>query len=87
MAWKGYKKPLEVQDLWELNPEDKSRAVVPIFDKHWSAKLKRNMEGERKTTIGILPVLIQAFGAAFFMGALLKFIPDLLAFASPQILE
>jgi len=35
LAWKGYKKPLTTNDLWDLNPEDKSAALVPLFDKYW----------------------------------------------------
>jgi ATP-binding cassette, subfamily C (CFTR/MRP), member 1 len=88
MAWKGYKKPLETKDLWDLNDEDKSRAVVPTFDKFWSAKLRKNIEsGDRKKTVSLLAVLLQTLGLTFFLGSLLKVIPDLLVFVSPQILK
>lgn len=41
LIWKGYKKPLESKNLWDLNQKDKSRAVVPRFDKHWEYSLKK----------------------------------------------
>lgn len=44
MAWKGYKKPLEASDLWDLNARDKSKSVVPRFDKHWENSLKKGMK-------------------------------------------
>lgn len=42
MAWRGYKKPLETADLWDLNTKDKSRSVVPRFDKHWEKSLSKH---------------------------------------------
>ncbi|KAG5890605.1 hypothetical protein JTB14_005118 [Gonioctena quinquepunctata] len=41
LAWKGFRKPLETKDLWEMNPEDSSRELVPIFEKHWQNSLKK----------------------------------------------
>ncbi|VEN64596.1 unnamed protein product [Callosobruchus maculatus] len=42
MAWKGYRKPLEIKDLWDLNPEDSAKELVPIFEKHWQASIKKS---------------------------------------------
>lgn len=39
LAWTGYRRPLETSDLWNMNYEDSSREVVPIFDKHWERSL------------------------------------------------
>nr|CAH7713756.1 unnamed protein product [Callosobruchus chinensis] len=41
-AWKGYRKPLEIKDLWDLNPEDSAKEIVPIFEAHWRAPMKKN---------------------------------------------
>nr|CAD7258418.1 unnamed protein product [Timema shepardi] len=38
-VWKGYRQPVTRSDLWGLNPEDTSREVVPLFDKHWGRTL------------------------------------------------
>lgn len=39
LAWTGYRRPLETKDLWNMNYEDSSREVVPVFDKHWERSL------------------------------------------------
>ncbi|XP_072401345.1 multidrug resistance-associated protein 1 isoform X11 [Diabrotica undecimpunctata] len=41
LAWKGFKKPLETKDLWDINVEDSSRELVPVFEKYWSQTLKK----------------------------------------------
>ncbi|CAL8118382.1 unnamed protein product [Orchesella dallaii] len=49
LTWQGYKKPLEYSDLWDLNPGDKSRQVVPRFDKYWAKELnKSNLKRMKK---------------------------------------
>lgn len=45
MAWQGYRKPLDFNDLWELNDEDKSTTIVPKFNKYWEQEL--NKAGQR----------------------------------------
>ncbi|XP_060581167.1 multidrug resistance-associated protein 1-like isoform X5 [Ruditapes philippinarum] len=37
----GYKRPLEKTDLWNLNPSDKCKNVMPKFDKHLQKELNR----------------------------------------------
>ncbi|CAH1713412.1 unnamed protein product [Aphis gossypii] len=39
LAWTGYNRPLETKDLWNMNYDDSSREVVPVFDKHWERSL------------------------------------------------
>ncbi|XP_045027308.1 multidrug resistance-associated protein 1 isoform X2 [Daphnia magna] len=41
LIWKGYRKPLETTDLWDLNNKDKSKSVVPRFEKHWQKALSK----------------------------------------------
>ncbi|XP_075224809.1 multidrug-Resistance like Protein 1 isoform X1 [Lycorma delicatula] len=36
LAWMGFKKPLETDDLWNMNYEDTAAGVIPKFDKHWN---------------------------------------------------
>nr|CAD7452936.1 unnamed protein product [Timema tahoe] len=40
-VWKGYRQPVTRSDLWGLNPEDTSKEVVPLFDKHWKRTLSK----------------------------------------------
>lgn len=35
LAWKGYRNPLENKDLWDMNAEDSSKEIMPIFLKYW----------------------------------------------------
>lgn len=39
--WKGWRKSLTYDDLYDLNYEDKSRVVYPKFQRQWSKELKR----------------------------------------------
>ena len=41
MALKGYRNPLEQKDLWDMNPEDQSKEVMPLFSKHWERSLAK----------------------------------------------
>ncbi|CAD1468702.1 unnamed protein product, partial [Heterotrigona itama] len=41
----------------------------------------------KKKTLSVLPPLCKAFGATFLFGAALKFVQDIITFASPQILK
>uniref|UniRef100_A0A182Y9Z9 ABC-type glutathione-S-conjugate transporter n=2 Tax=Anopheles stephensi TaxID=30069 RepID=A0A182Y9Z9_ANOST len=44
-AWRGFRKPLTDDDMYDLNPEDTSRALVPPFDKYWFESVEK---GRRK---------------------------------------
>ncbi|CAG2060181.1 unnamed protein product [Timema podura] len=49
-VWKGYRQPVTRSDLWGLNPEDTSKEVVPLFDKHWNRTLSKvHRKGEPGT--------------------------------------
>lgn len=41
LAWKGYRNPLEYKDLWDLNTEDKSSSLVPVFEKQWQKSVEK----------------------------------------------
>lgn len=47
MVWKGFKKPLEYSDLWDLNPQNMTKEVRPVFEKYWlraTCKKEQNCE-------------------------------------------
>ncbi|XP_059352167.1 multidrug resistance-associated protein 1-like isoform X3 [Daphnia carinata] len=54
LIWKGYRKPLETVDLWDLNNRDKSKSVVPRFEKHWQKALSKQAKkpSEPRATYG-----------------------------------
>ncbi|KAG5215686.1 hypothetical protein JEQ12_001262 [Ovis aries] len=43
----GYKKPLEREDLFELNESDSSYTVCPIFEKQWRKEVLRTQERQK----------------------------------------
>lgn len=47
LALKGYRNPLEHKDLWDMNPEDTSKEVMPLFAKHWEKSVAK-AAGTRK---------------------------------------
>ncbi|XP_055546953.1 multidrug resistance-associated protein 1-like [Wyeomyia smithii] len=44
-TWRGFRKPLTEADMYDLNPEDTSRELVPPFDKYWFESVEK---GRRK---------------------------------------
>lgn len=41
MIYRSFKKPLATEDLWDMNPEDCSRELVPKFDRYWRQSLEK----------------------------------------------
>ncbi|KAJ6648205.1 Multidrug resistance-associated protein 1 [Pseudolycoriella hygida] len=103
MTWRGFRKPLETEDMWDIRPDDTSRSMVPDFDKHWidsiakgerqrqKEKLKKNSKDKNlnsKSTRGsVIIPLFKSFGGPFYFAGFLKLLIDLLSFASPQVLS
>ncbi|XP_053672165.1 multidrug resistance-associated protein 1 [Anopheles nili] len=44
LAWVGFRKPLEVEDLWKMKPEDSSNEVSPAFLHHWNKTLEKTYQ-------------------------------------------
>lgn len=42
LTWRGYRKPLESEDMWDINPEDTSDQMIPRWDKYWKANVEKN---------------------------------------------
>ncbi|XP_034237463.1 multidrug resistance-associated protein 1-like [Thrips palmi] len=92
MAWRGFRTTLEQKDMWDLNPPDTSKGVVPLFYKHWD-KQKRKAEaeafrtGKPRKNVSVLPALFRCFGGPFAFASAMELVGDLLVFVSPQILK
>ncbi|KAG8518496.1 Multidrug resistance-associated protein 1, partial [Galemys pyrenaicus] len=93
----GYKKPLEREDLFELNESDSSYTVCPIFEKQWKKELLRHQERQnvqpsfQKDSYTRKPSLLYALWNTFkfvlIQVALLRVFADVLAFTSPLIMK
>lgn len=48
MTWKGFRHPLEAEDMWDINPEDTSEQMNPRFDKYWKLNVEKNARAMQK---------------------------------------
>ncbi|XP_075450089.1 multidrug resistance-associated protein 1-like isoform X3 [Ascaphus truei] len=86
----GYKKPLEREDLFELNEADSSYTVYPIFEKNWRKEVLQQeikSKDSRQQKVSLLRTLWNTFKYSLIQVALMKVVADMLAFTGPQILK
>ncbi|XP_063304600.1 multidrug resistance-associated protein 1-like [Pelobates fuscus] len=84
----GYKKPLERDDLFELNEDDSSYNIYPAFENSWRKEiLEHDKKGSNYRRASLLRALWNTFKYLIVQAALMKVVADILAFASPQILK
>ena len=43
MTWRGFRKPLVEEDMWDINPQNASIEIAPSFDKHWKRSVEKNI--------------------------------------------
>ncbi|XP_062549077.1 multidrug resistance-associated protein 1-like [Armigeres subalbatus] len=43
-TWTGFRKPLTDSDIYDLNPQDTSRELVPPFDKYWYESIENGRQ-------------------------------------------
>lgn len=92
--WKGYKKPLENEDLWDIKWENSSRVNFPLFDGYWKRTVEKTLKSgglskssKTKKVASIITPLIRMYGVPFAFGSFLNLVQDVLTFMSPQILR
>uniref|UniRef100_A0A1Q3FS39 ABC-type glutathione-S-conjugate transporter n=2 Tax=Culex tarsalis TaxID=7177 RepID=A0A1Q3FS39_CULTA len=92
--WKGYKKPLENGDLWDIKWEYSSGANYPLFDRYWKRSMKDSLNSgafkkssTTKKVASIVTPLIRTYVVPFAFGSFLRLLQDVLTFAAPQILR
>ncbi|KAI9315926.1 multi drug resistance-associated protein MRP [Dichotomocladium elegans] len=76
----GYKKPLVMDDLWNLKTSDQSAVIGDVFEKHWNQELKKKKPS-------LLRALVKTVGGPFLFAALFKMIQDILQFTQPMLLK
>lgn len=42
--WRGFRKPLTTDNMYDLNPENTSYELLPLFDRYW----QENVEKKRR---------------------------------------
>ncbi|EHH17080.1 hypothetical protein EGK_13382 [Macaca mulatta] len=93
----GYKRPLEREDLFELNESDSSYTVCPTFEKQWRKEVLRNQERQKvKASFyieahtkkpSLLYALWNTFKSVLIQVASFKVFADILSFTSPLIMK
>lgn len=41
MVFKGYRKPLEIEDIWELKDKDKTQAIYAVLEKNMKTAVRK----------------------------------------------
>ncbi|KAI8344113.1 multi drug resistance-associated protein MRP [Chlamydoabsidia padenii] len=80
MIQKGYKKPLTMEDLWNLQHEDQSRSLSEQFEKDWNRELKRKSPS-------LARAVAKTCGGKYALAGLLKLTKDLLQYTQPVLLK
>jgi ATP-binding cassette subfamily C (CFTR/MRP) protein 1 len=98
-TWKGFRNPLTVADVYNINPQFKTAEVAPKFDKNFQASVEKNsnsssdapkadesVESLVVTSGSVLSALWNSFNGLFLFALFLRIIADLLQFAQPFLL-
>ena len=78
LLWRGFRRPLEQEDLWQLEPEHSSEELGPVFQ----ANLFPEGAGTKKSSL--FPALVYSYGFHFFLGTAAKVFADILSLVAPQ---
>uniref|UniRef100_A0A8C6P2J7 ABC-type glutathione-S-conjugate transporter n=1 Tax=Nothobranchius furzeri TaxID=105023 RepID=A0A8C6P2J7_NOTFU len=97
---KGYRTPLEAEDLWTLREEDTSNKIISELQQNWTAEcaklqnrlpdqaqLLRKLQKEQSSGFFLLRTLARKFGPYFLTGTLCIIFHDAFMFAIPQVLS
>ncbi|XP_076273672.1 multidrug resistance-associated protein 1-like [Rhynchophorus ferrugineus] len=97
ILFKGFRKPLELKDIWYLDYENRSKNIVPMFEKEFKRRQdinkkkhhhsdKNGNSPDRPGDVSVFPVLFSCFYPIFIIGVICRFVSDIVAFVNPQIL-
>ncbi|VIO86165.1 multidrug resistance related protein 1, putative [Brugia malayi] len=100
LAARGFRRPLEVNDLWRLRLHEESENLMKKFKRYWlpavNAYYKKKRAAEQsislkklspKTQPSLLWALAKTYRWTILSGAAMKFVFDVLNFVSPQLLS
>nr|CCA18266.1 MultidrugResistance like protein 1 putative [Albugo laibachii Nc14] len=90
----GSEKPLEHDDLFQLDPYNRANCVKARFEQFWEQEIKlskaKNMKcknGKKAHNPNLGWALAHAFGGPFLVAGLLKLLHDTLQFVSPLVIN
>jgi len=68
LIWLGYKRRIEVDDIWEPVEKDKTHNVVELLDKAWREELENAKQSNRQPSL--FRAVFKVYGAPFMYTAL-----------------
>ena len=86
MIYKGWKKPLKAEDLYDLNPADSASTIIPRWEENWEQQRKRkskNAKSPQEINLSIVPTIAWSFGGTFAVASFIRFTNILLQLVSP----
>lgn len=85
-VWKGSRKPLEIDDVYDLNPRMTSAFLNRKFAKAWKDQSQNSKEGVSPSWF-LVKVLFQSFGWEYLSAGLLRALIIILTYLSPQLMN
>ncbi|KAL7026259.1 hypothetical protein ACKWTF_013819 [Chironomus riparius] len=96
-TWKGFKRPLIEDDIYDVNPDYASNEVIPEFDNYFQQSIEKERRKSAKskepekidpleTNGSVIYALVRAFGGRYLFTIFLRAIADFIQFASPFLL-
>ncbi|KAJ1857156.1 hypothetical protein GGF49_002084 [Coemansia sp. RSA 1853] len=76
----GFRKPLQMADVWELSRQYRPDVVTAEFQSSWLAEQKR-------TNPSLFRATMRTYGAAWALAGFYKLVKDLVAFLNPILLS
>ena len=77
----GFKRTLEIGDLWKVGPKEKTKYIGEQFSKNWKSQTTTNK------TPGTMITLLRTFGPIYLYANIFKLVNVLFGFISPQLLK
>ncbi|KAL8592423.1 hypothetical protein ACOMHN_021365 [Nucella lapillus] len=83
---KGRQRPLEVDDMFNVTPDDSSDYLGANLDREWQREVKAGEESEGRHTPSLLRALLRLFGMRYLLLGILVFIEEGVRVVQPLLL-
>ena len=84
---KGWKRPLNETDLYDLNPSEQAEVNYSQWDKQWTKCEEKILQNRSKDQVSIFKPLFLTFGVAFLISSFIQLMAVMLTQISPQALN
>ena len=84
---KGWKRPLNQSDLYDLKPSEQTGVIYSQWEKQWDKCEEKKMRNRSKIPVSIFRPLLFTFGLAFVSSSFIQLLTVILTQISPQALN